>query len=1017
MGRDRSRHERVREVFQAALDQPAAERAAFLTRACAGDTDLHRDVASLLEAHAAAGAFLDGPAVDALEASLGGGPWLASESSVELSAAPLFMSGARVGPYEILGPLGTGGMGVVFRARDTRLAREVAIKVLPESFAHDPDRRARFEREARVLASLNHPHIAAVYGLEECAGHTCLVMELVDGPTLAARLARTGTWRRAPGSGQRPHGAGLPPAEALSIARQIAEALEAAHEKGIVHRDLKPANVAFTAEGQVKVFDFGLAKTMKTQLSAEESADLPTLSRMATEPGVLLGTAAYMSPEQAQTKPVDRRADIWAFGCVLYEMLTGTMAFHGDTVTDTLAAVLKNEPDWSRLPAGTPTPVRVLLHRCLQKDPKQRLRDIGDARISLDEVLSGAPESSSISPPGPMQWRLRLLLAGVSLLGLATALLAFLYLRQRPEAGQSVRFEISLPANLKGGGAFRISPDGSTLAFIATGEDGRNRLWVRSLDAVDAHPLDGTEGALMYPAWSPDSRSIAFWAAGKVSRISVSGGPPQMVCRVPQFVFGAWSPDDKLVFASSGGIMQVAALGGSPFFLTQERYAASPSLLPDGRHFVYLQESEERQGHGIYVASLDTRPEAQLSKKLLDDFTAVVYAPSSNPAVGYLLFVRGATGVGGLGSLMAQPLDPKRIEFVGEPVPIAENVSNNGFSASATSVLVYMARGSPGVEGRGAQGSVQGQLTWFDREGKALGIVGDAGVYRSLALSPDGKRVAVERIDPKYANVHNIWSIDLVRGAATRVTFDSAVDSNPVWSPDGGHIAFSSNRGGVFDLYQKASNLAGEDELLFRGGAPKVPSSWSPDGRFLLYFNPVAPNRQWLLPVAGAGGERKPVRVDSSEFNETGGRIAPDGHWMAYLSDESGRREIYVRPFASSYAARSSSAGGTPVTGKWMVSKDGGTTPLWRADGKELFYLSAAGGTAMAVDVTTGGVFQAGIPEPLFKVPANVLFWDVTSDGKRFLMPAPSAAGAAPQPPFTVVLNWDQELKRSVPTR
>ena len=437
----------------------------------------------------------------------------------------------------------------------------------------------------------------------------------------------------------------------------------------------------------------------------------------------------------------------------------------------------------------------------------------------------------------------------------------------------------------------------------------------------------------------------------------------------------------------------------------------SPSMLPDERHFVYLQETEERKGHGIYVGSVDTKPEAQPSRKLLDDFTAVVYTPSLDPAFGYLLFVRGAMGVGALGTLMAQPFDSRHLEFTGEPIPIAEDVANNGFSASATGVLVYMAGGSPGMEGRGtAINGVRGHMAWFDREGRILGTFGDEGSYRSVALSPDGKRVAFERADPKNTDVHNIWLYDFARGATTRFTFDSAWDSNPVWSPDGNHIAFGSNRGGQFDLYQKLSNLSGEDELLFKSPEVKLPSGWSPDGRALLYYSIGRPAQLGLLPVGHSNADRIPSPLAHSEFNQAGASFSPDGRWIAYKSDESGRDEIYVRSFDIISASSSSPAGGAPLGGKWIISKGGAVGfPLWRRDGKELFYLSLDG-RAMAVDVNASREFQAGIPKALFKAPPGVLFWDVSTDGKRFLMAAPSTASA--QPPFTVVLNWQAALNK-----
>ena len=914
--------------------------------------------------------------------------------------------GSRLGPYEILAPIGAGGMGEVFRARDTNLGRDVAIKVLPDGFARDAARMARFGREAKLLAALNYSGIATIHGLETAGDTRALVMELAEGPTLLERI------RQGP----------LPIDEALEIAKQIAEALEYAHEHGIIHRDLKPANVKVASNDTVKILDFGLAKAMESDLSPEELANSPTLSRMATAAGVLLGTAAYMSPEQAKGKPVDRRADIWAFGCVLYEMLTGTKVFRGDTVTDTMAAVIRGEPDWSQLPAATPMQIRVLLQRCLQKNVRQRLQAMGDARISLEEVLSGAPDSAPLPAPVARPgkpWRLWLSWGVTGVFVLATALLAYIHFNRKPPTGQAMRFEIPIPEKLNLGGALGVSmtlsPDGRKLAFVGTGADGQTRLWVRSVETLEARPLEGTEGATGYSFWSPDSRFIAFAAQGKLKKIEAAGGPSETLCDASVVLGGTWTRDDKIVFGSSTGVMQVAASGGSASPITIPGFCLSPSSLPDGRHFVYWRASREGESDtGIYVGSVDTKPQQQVSKRLLPDNSTVAYAPSlGDPAVGYLLFVRGNANApyGALGTLMAQRFDTRRLELVGEAIPIAEQVPDTSFSASVTDVLVYL-RGFQPVLTQGSRGNIRGQLTWFDREGKVLGSFGDPGVYRSLALSPDGKRVAFERVDPQNAGTRNIWLYEFGRGVTTRFTFDSAWDAVPVWSPDGSRVAFSSTRGGEFDLYEKASNLAGEDGLLFKSSENKSPSSWSPDGRFLLYYIPTPPpNHIFVLPLGSGEGDRKPAPFARSTFNEAWGRFSPDGRWIAYVSDESGRFEVYVQPFDPSSVAGSSSLGRTPVTGKWMVSKDGGNTPLWRHDGKELFYLSLDG-QAMAVEVSTSGVFQAGVPKALFKVPPGVLFWDVSADGKRFLMAAPSSASVVPQPPFTVVLNWQAALKK-----
>jgi Tol biopolymer transport system component len=956
------RWQQVKAVLAGALERAPQERHAYLDQVCT-EPDLRREVESLLAAQdGGAGSFLEHPAV-------GNG---------ELG------SGARLGPYEILARLGSGGMGVVYRARDTKLGRDVAVKVLPPTLAHDADRMARFQREAKVLASLSHPNIATIYGLEESGGTRAIVMELVEGPTLADRISR----------------GPVPLEEALLIVRQIAEALEAAHERGVVHRDLKPANVKLTKDGSVKILDFGLAKVWQGDASRGDLADSPTISEVATQAGVLLGTAAYMAPEQAKGKAVDKRADIWAFGCVLYEMLTGQMAFGGETVTETLAAVLKNEPEWSLLPAATPPPVQMLLRRCLQKEVRQRLQAIGDARLVLEEVLSGAPEPSPAAPArASVRRQLWLTRGAVVLLALVAAGLTFLYLHQKPSPGPVMRFEIPAPEKTTLSGHFALSPDGRKLAFTGTGADGQTRVWVRSLDTLESRPLEGTEGA-DGPFWSPDSRFIAFSAHRKLKKIDSAGGPAVTLEILPADLFGgAWSRDDQIVLGLGVGLFQVPASGGSPIPIISDKPSASASFLPDGHHIVYWQTD------GIYVGSIGAKPGEQPPRKLLDDFSEVGYAPSRDPAVGRLLFIRGA-GIGSLGTLMAQPFDTQRLELTGEAAPVAEKVLNSGFSVSATDVLVYLTGFS----------TARRQLTWFDREGKILGTIGDPGTYGGFALSPDEKRVAFSRADPQQQATRNIWLYEFARGATTKFTFDSAWDDAPVWFPDGSRIALYSTRSGTQEVYQKAANLAGEDEPLLKANVLISPTSWSPDGHFLLYEMSGPPTQFGLISLGGGASERKPIPLAKSAFNQGDARFSPDGRWIAYVSDESGRNEVYVRPFdvESAMGSPSSSfAEGTSVAGKWMVSKDGGFNPRWRRNGKELFYFSADG-TLMAVEVSTSGVFQAGIPKPLFKAPrgAERYQWEATADGKRFLMAAPSAATTAAQPSFTVVLNWQAGLKK-----
>jgi len=892
--------------------------------------------------------------------------------------------GTRIGPYETLDQIGAGGMGEVYRARDSKLGRDVAIKVLPEAFARDAERMARFQREAKVLASLNHSNIASIYGLEDSGGTHALVMELAEGPTLAERI-RSGP---------------IPVDEALRIAKQITEALEYAHERGIVHRDLKPANVKVTSDDAVKILDFGLAKAVAGEASAAGIDNSPTISRMATQAGVLLGTAAYMSPEQAKAKPVDRRADIWAFGCVLYEMLTGKMAFRGETVTDTLAAVLKNEPDWSQLPAATPQHVRVLLRRCLQKEARQRLQAIGDARIALDEVLTGASEPSVTSEISAPLWRRGVpwTIACVAVL----AALAFVHFREKPAApAELIRFQIPLPEKTiaTSTGAFALSPDGHQLAFAATGSDGVSRLWIRSLESLEARPLPGSESPQFPPFfWSPDSRYIAFDAGRKLKKVDISGGPPQTVCDLSTVaVGGSWNSDGVIIFGTSNGsLMRVSAGGGAASPLTtldssrSEIQHVLPWFLPDGRHFIYVRRSSTPENSGVYVGSLDARSEEQGSKRLLATNYAPAYVPPSDAGSGRLLFFRD-------GTLMTQPFDASRLELSGDPVTVAEQVGSflsfGFFSVSTSGVLVYRTGGGAGAF----------QPTWFDRQGKILGTAGEPGNYLALALSPDGARAVVRRLDPNLA----LYLLDFSRGTSTRFTFGSFLDQAPIWSSDGSRIIFASNPSGAFDLYQKLASGVKDEEILLKSSENKYPTSWSRDGRFLLYtasHPKTTKGDLWVLPLEG---DKKPFPFLRTEFNSGDGQFSPDGHWVAYVSDESGRNEIYVRTFSPDAAGAASGTGG-----KWLISAAGGNGPRWRGDGKELYYLAPDG--LMAVEIAANPVFQAGVPKILFQAPAQGIVtsyqWSVTPDGKRFLFVA--AAAQSKKADFTVVLNWQAGLKK-----
>jgi serine/threonine protein kinase/Tol biopolymer transport system component len=977
MNEDRWR--RIEELYHAARLLKDSARAPFLAAATEGDDALRHEVESLLASGASSPGFLDEP----LHMN-GAGPRGSDAAS---------LSGRRIGTYSVHERIGAGGMGEVYRAHDSKLRRDVAFKVLAADLIGetDPQRQdhlRRFRHEAHALAALNHPNIAAIYGLEESDGVTALVMELVEGSTLADRITQ----------------GAIPVDEALPIATQIAEALEAAHERGIVHRDLKPANIKLRPDGTVKVLDFGLAKAVGP------AARMPDVSQRATTTvpaktatGVIVGTAAYMSPEQASGKAVDHRTDIWAFGCVLFEMLTGRAGFGGDTLTDTLAAVMRAEPDWSQLPTNTPAQVRVLLRRCLQKDPRRRLQAIGDARISIEDVFSGADDSPLAAPPPAKRWQLWVTLGLASLFALGMVSFALLYLRQKPPARAALRFEIPLPATATANGGFALSPDGAKLAFIAKGADGQSRLWVRSLDTLVPRQLDGTEGASGGPFWSPDSGFIGFLAQGKLQKIAATGGTPSTLCKAAQVYGGAWNLNDQIVFASDAGILQVAASGGSPSPIDTKGGASGPSFLPDGRHFVYFRWGG--RDVGIYLGSLDATPQ-EPPVRLLADLSNPVYVPSPDPAVGHLLFKRGSTaGIRSLGTLMVQRVDTRRLQLTGEAVQIAEQVWN--FSASATGLLVY-------VNGRPSGDVIQGQLTWLDRKGNLIATVGEPGLYGSLALSPDGKRVAVDRVDPQGSGERSIWLYEFARGATWPFTFASVVDRNPVWSPDSRRIAYESIKGEAASalsngLFQKNSNLEGEEHLLWSpaGDRDVTPSDWSPDGRFLLCYRTVPPYGLALLPIGETGLVSRPILLERTEFRPQSGRFSPDGRWIAYSSDDSRRDEIYLRPFEASAAVAASSTGSTRGTGKEIVSKDGGTSPLWR--GTELFYLGSDR-NVMVVEVNTSGELHVGVPRVLFKAPFDVLSWDVSSDGKRFLMVAPSTQ-SAPQP-FNVVQNWQAALTK-----
>jgi eukaryotic-like serine/threonine-protein kinase len=869
-------------------------------------------------------------------------------------------AGNKLGPYEILALIGKGGMGEVYRARDTKLKRDVALKVLPDSFARDVERMARFEREAQILASLNHPNIAHLYGLEGNA----LVMELVEGES--------------------PKGP-LPFEEAWKIASQIADALDQAHDKGIIHRDLKPANIKVTPEGVVKLLDFGLAKAFTGQRDTAPAQDenSPTMTLGATEAGVILGTAAYMAPEQAKGKIVDKRADIWAFGVVLYELLTGHRLFKGDDVSDTLAQVLTKQPDLQRVPAKA----RRLLMRCLERDPKLRLRDIGEAQFLLDDVPSAsvpAPPRRSVAVWG---------LAGLLLVALGLA--SFLYLRQRPPERVVLRYTIGMPASTTNLHSFAISPDGRFVVIAAT-MSGKRQLWLRSLESLQAQPMPFTEEAT-YPFWSPDSRYVGFFAQGKLKKIAAAGGPAQSLCDAAEGRGGSWNRDDVIVFSPGPAgidLQKVSAGGGAPADVTGSKGAYKhPVFLPDGRRFLYVVARAEGGKAGIYVASLDGKE----NRRILADVSGAVFAPSpDNRAganrMGSLLFIRENT-------LMAQPFDAASASTAGDVLPVVERVSlttNNHYApvtVSDNGVLLYESGGSNDGSTEGAS-----QIASYDRTGKLLRTVVGPGVDPSI--SPDEKWAAFQRTTNSQSD---IWLRDLSRGTDQRLTTDASVNVAPVWSPKGDRVVFASDRNGSpYNLYQKASTGTGPDELLVATSNGKTPSQWSPDGRFVIYSaaTPKTSLDIWVLPMEG-GAERKPFVFLHSEFAENFGQLSPDSRWMAYTSDESGQREVYVRPFPAG-------------DGQSKISISGGQQPRWCCNGKEMFFYSADG-KIMAVAVTAVAgpklSFQPGSPRPLFDThlasssQSAAFEYDVTADGKRFLIS--SVSGAVSVPPLTVVVNWE----------
>jgi serine/threonine protein kinase/Tol biopolymer transport system component len=908
--------------------------------------------------------------------------------------------GTRLGPYEVTALLGEGGMGQVYRARDTKLNRDVALKVLPESFANDPDRLARFQREAQVLASLNHQNIAHIHGLEESGDVRALVMELVEGEDLAQRLAR----------------GAIPIDEALPIAKQIAEALEAAHEQGIIHRDLKPGNIKVTPDGRVKVLDFGLAKAMDPPPSSPGVSQSPTITTPAmTQAGMILGTAAYMSPEQAKGRPADKRSDVWAFGCVLYEMLTGKRAFSGEDLTDTIAAVVRAEPDWSALPSDVPAQIRLLIKRCLEKDRRARVGDVSTARFLMSEIIAPA-HSLEVSATGPeprshtsrLVWATAVLLGGAAILVLA----GWALLRRAPSppvqpARLSIATPPAMPLAVQGNDRdIAISPDGTRIVYRAGGSS--PQLVVRAIDQLDVTPIAGTANARA-PFISPDGRWVGFFVATasttELKKVSLAGGPVIPLCKASGNPRGAsWGDDDTIVFATADpatGLMSVPAGGGEVKVLTKPdapRDHVRPFMLP-GSNSVLFTISADGLGN-ISTQGQITSAQIAILDRMNAEYRTIIQGGSDPEYVasGHLVYAV-ANG------LRAVRFDLTRLQVLSDPTTLVEQVAvasgAANFAVSRGGTFVY-------VVGDGAAAGIATprNLVWVNRHGSEEPIDGPPRAYTYPRISPDGARVALDVRDRN----NDIWIWDIARRTLTPLTFDPTPDVMPVWAQDGGHIAFSSGRNGQSNLFWQAADGTGSAERLIPSANQQVPTSLSFDGRSLV-FEEILPRGDYDVGLLTLGDTLKAEPLISSGFSERNAEISPDGRWLAYESNESGPYEVYVRPFPK------------VDSGRWPVSTGGGTRPLWARNGKELFYLD--GDLKLtSVPVQTGSTFSLGKPTKML----NTAYWsvlngrtyDASPDGQRFLM---IKDAAATQPPavtpasLVVVINWFEELKAIMPAK
>lgn len=949
------RYKQIEELYHAALGHKPEERAAFLEQSCGEDEGLRGEVESLLGYDKQAEQFIETPPDDVAAAML------AAEQKES-------MVGRTLGRYRVVSVLGSGGMGEVYRATDIRLDRTVAVKVLPQHLASNPERRQRFEREARAVSSLSHPHICALYDVGHQDGIDYLVMEYIEGESLADRLAK----------------APLPVDQALRYAIQVADALDKAHRAGISHRDLKPANLMLTKSG-AKLLDFGLAKlrSRETEAVLRGQSNLRTEQISLTADGTIAGTLQYMAPEQLEAGPLDARTDIFSFGAVLYEMITGKRAFDGKSQASLIGAILHAEPPpVSTIQPMTPPGLDRVVQRCLAKDPDERWQSAGDLMLELKWIAGSGSEAgttSSVTARRRSRERLAWIVAA-ALLGLVAMLLFIVgNIRRAPTEVGATRFVIPV----SGKQSFpdflypSISPDGRNLVYPDS-KEGRQQLWIRKLDSVTPQALPGTEKTFDPAFWSPDGRFIGFFADGKLKKMQLSGGPSQSLTDVPNPRGGSWNQEGVIIFApdSTSPLYRMSENGGERIQLTtldesrQEFSHRWPLFLPDGRHFLYVARSPQRENTAIYVGSLDSKE----TKRLLSADSSVAYAPQ-----GYLLFARE-------GTLMAQPFDVDTLRVTGAELSVVEQVSYApsglaGFSVSENGVLACMT-GNPAT-----------QLAWFDRSGTQVGRLGQPAAYLSLRLSPDEKRVAVARTDPP-ALATDISLIELARGVVSRLTSDPSIDDFPVWSPDGTQIVFSSGREGAMNLYTKLSSGAGKEEALLRSNQVQHTQDWSPDGRFLLYrtFGVRTKSDIWVLPMFG---DKKPYPLLATEFDEAFARFSPDGRWVAYASDAVGTSEVYVREFQG-------------TGGSWRVSTGGGSFPCWRRDGKELFYIWR--GKLMAVDVKARATsFEPGVPKLLFET-SGTWNYDVSRDGQRILIAVP-VEESSPEP-ITVVLNWAADLKR-----